>query len=1198
MNERTLPQAAPPASTGTQAATPDQLKRSAELSANSSGDAPRSLTERYELREPLAKGGMGTVHSAWDKTFDRAVAVKLIHDHLVDEHAIKRFRHEARIAGQLQHPNIPPVYDLGVFDVPTAGSSADKSGHSMAKPYLAMKLVKGRTLDDHIKHPGGDTPNLVAVFESIAQAIGYAHSRGVLHRDLKPQNVMVGAFGEVQVMDWGLAKVKSDERPEPSGWRPPSETTEPRAEPDAITDDGTRIGSSDDTRTTVGSVLGTPAYMPPEQARGELDHITERSDVFGLGAILCTILTGQSVFGGGTAEQAQRKAAAGDLVEAFARLDASSAESELIALAKKCLAPNSVDRFANGTEVAIETARIRSAAEERAKQAELDRTRAEADARAQRKRRRVLAWSAAVVTFVLTGGIVGTTLGLREAKAQEENAKNEAIAKGVALEAEKVAKGEANAKTKEVQETLAIVQARTKLAMDAYGDFVFGIQNQLVNRPGTQDLRRSLLENARKGLAKILDDARKQGSPDSTLVWSHIRMGDVELELGNTLAAKSEYEQAHETAKRYVLANPGDNRPHRAIGFSFARLGDVTLRLGQTKDALNYYEQSLATRRRLADADPNNAEHQRELSFSYDSLGGIALKLGQTKVALEYFQNGQHIALRLAEVDAKNPELLKDLGVGYDRLGDVSLLIGQSKEALSFFQKGLEIRVGLSESDPQNTELQLDLSVSYVKIGDLSLSLGQTKEAFAYHQKGLLVRESLAKADPKNTELQRRMSIIVNKLGDVSLQLGQPMEALAYYRKCHDILARLAESDPKNAEAQRDLGISFEKLGEATLQAGRLKEALEFHQESYKTRVRLVELDPKNAQAQRDLSVSYEKLGDVTLQSGQTIEALALYQKSLDLRSKLAEADPKNTQAQRDLSVSYDSLGDINNQLGRSKVALDFYRKSYEVRMRLTVADPLNLVHQRDLAMSYDRLGDVLLSLHYTKDALANYEKGQKVRLQLVEADPNSAEAQRDLTVSYSKVALFYEQTHQFQKAIEECIKAEKLAIGYSKPGFYEEDLPWIRSKLSDCRNAEKAIADLEYAFTLKPEQIPGLLAIRVKALLHRQKPADAVATAQRFATWAETQTMNREGQRYDAACTFALCAAGIDKDRETLIDRSLELLRKAKAGGYFTAANIEHIQKDSDFDGIRAHPKFAAFLKDLETPREVAPAARQRVKK
>src|SRR6185369_4252060 len=188
---------------------------------------------------------------------------------------VQRFVEEAQIGGQLQHPGIVPVYELGLM--------ADD------RPYFTMKLVKGRTLAALLsqrKAPADNRGRLLSIFESVCQTMAYAHSKGVLHRDLKPANVMVGAFGEVQVVDWGLAKVLSrggvadEKRAKQSTMNTVIETV--RSGP----------GSSG-SNSMIGSVMGTPAYMAPEQAQGEVDRLDERADVFSLGAILCEILTGR-----------------------------------------------------------------------------------------------------------------------------------------------------------------------------------------------------------------------------------------------------------------------------------------------------------------------------------------------------------------------------------------------------------------------------------------------------------------------------------------------------------------------------------------------------------------------------------------------------------------------------------------------------------------------------------------------------------------------------------------------------------------------------------------------------------------------------------------------------------------------------------------------------------------------------------------
>src|SRR5262245_26629326 len=277
------------------AAAPDRTHSVADPAAATGGrDAPPAAgpppagTDRYALGDEIARGGMGVVYRATDMAFGREVAVKVLQERFTpDSGTARRFADEARITGQLPPPGIPPAHGLGTLPA--------------GRPFLAMKLIKGETLEDLLKSrldPSADRGRFVAAFEQVCQALAYAHAHRVIHRDLKPSNVMVGAFGEVQVMDWGLAKLLG---------ACPAETTDP-----GETTSGTAIRSlreSDGEFTQTGSVLGTPAFMPPEQAIGAVAKVDARSDVFGLGAILAVILTGQPPFAAGSAETARVRAA-------------------------------------------------------------------------------------------------------------------------------------------------------------------------------------------------------------------------------------------------------------------------------------------------------------------------------------------------------------------------------------------------------------------------------------------------------------------------------------------------------------------------------------------------------------------------------------------------------------------------------------------------------------------------------------------------------------------------------------------------------------------------------------------------------------------------------------------------------------------------------------------------------------------------
>ncbi len=223
---------------------------------------------RYQLRELIARGGMGVVYAAEDEKLNRRVALKILDAADANPELTGRLIREARILAQLEHPGIVPVHDVGTL--------------SDGRVFYTMKFVEGLRLD---KYPEqiSSLPERLRLILRISDAVAFAHARGVLHRDLKPANIMVGSFGEVIVMDWGLAKILQESaRSEETVFLP--------AKADAA--------GNESTKSTVvtghGTVLGTPGYMSPEQARGEVESISERSDIFSLGALLKFVAAGSA----------------------------------------------------------------------------------------------------------------------------------------------------------------------------------------------------------------------------------------------------------------------------------------------------------------------------------------------------------------------------------------------------------------------------------------------------------------------------------------------------------------------------------------------------------------------------------------------------------------------------------------------------------------------------------------------------------------------------------------------------------------------------------------------------------------------------------------------------------------------------------------------------------------------------------------
>jgi serine/threonine protein kinase len=712
--------------------------------------APPASPPGYELLDEVGRGGMGVVYRARDTALGRDVAVKLLSErYLADSPASRRFLSEARITGQLQHPGIPSVHQVGTL--------AD------GRPFLAMKLIKGSTLEAILKDrpdPSADRGRLLAVFEAICQAVGYAHAHRVIHRDLKPANVMVGAFGEVQVMDWGLAKLLGGETPATEE-APAAQQTRAWTQVSPTPESGSQ--------TQAGSLVGTPAFIPPEQALGEIERVNERADVFGLGAVLAVILTGRPPYVGETFESVRVQAVRGKLEDCFARLDASGTEPELVALCKKCLAFEPADRPADAGAVAQAVARLRAAADERARLAELERVRVEgeqATALAQvaerRKRRRLVSGAAAVLALAAVGGLAAVLAMQRQANTVQRQA-------NVELEA----------KNAELAEQKAEAEARFETAHKAIATLHTGVSEDfLLKNPEFTALRTKLLNEA----AGFYSDLEK------------------------------------------LLAGKADAKSRKLLADGYFQLGDLTAKVGDHKEALAVQRKALALRRELAAAPGTDVEARLDVARSLRAVALVLRTTGDTAGMLSAFEEQRDLAAAL-EAESPTEAVRAQLAHAHNGIGNALWDTGKLAEALEEWQKALAIRQKLVNANSAVPEFQRDLRQSHYNIAIGLRNTGKPADAVKEYQKALAIQQEVADANPGVITDQSLLADSHSNLGNLLSEMGKPAEGLRELRKALAIKQEVADAHPAVTTLQSELAITHSLIGRLHAREKRFSEA-------------------------------------------------------------------------------------------------------------------------------------------------------------------------------------------------------------------------------------------------------------------------------------------------------------------------------------------------------------------------------------
>jgi serine/threonine-protein kinase len=734
--------------------------------AKGSGAEAGERIGRFELIERLGAGGFGEVWKAKDTQLDRTVAVKIPHRGLLGSEEMEKFLREARAAAQLRHPNIVSVHEVGLDG---------------KRIYIVADFIEGQSLDKWLSGRKLAYCDCAALCIKIAEGLHHAHEEGVIHRDLKPSNIMIDRRGEPHIMDFGLAKREAGET----------------------------------TMTMDGQILGTPAYMSPEQAKGLAHGADRRTDVYSMGVILFEMLTGERPFRGSL--QMLLKQVMQDEPVSPRKLD-GHVPRDLDTICLKCLQKEPARRYPTAKDLSEELGRYLAGKPIQARPVS-------ALERMVRwcGRNRLVAASAAAAVLCLLFGLVASSVGYVRTSRALENSEQARRRERKAFE----------------EERKAIDDWYTQISEDT-----------LLNQPGLQRIRKDLLLRSRDYYENFLVKSGNDETVQDELARAQFRVGWITDEIESPVKAMSSYEKAREMQTRLLDADPENSERLKDLGDTHNRIGMALHKQHQLDRSLEAYQNAISVRSRLTAFTPNDRESHRMLANTYMNIGLLEIDRGNYDNARQNLDQAQSIRLRFHDA-GDDPKLRRDLAKGYyglaklamaERLradNDSDLARQWCKDGRQWCENAAELFKALAESNRADLDMRYSWAACYfmeAKLANAGVIYGSEPgenlkkaldETLALYQQSRDILEPLAQKNPDVTEYQLTLVELYIRIAEIQYEQKAFPTAMASIDEAEEILTRLTLDCGDTARYWKDFAGTWSFIGMYHTDPSRRSKALE-----------------------------------------------------------------------------------------------------------------------------------------------------------------------------------------------------------------------------------------------------------------------------------------------------------------------------------------------------------------------------------